>query len=51
MEYVKHELARGLGDWEQRLSTAIVKAAPGDLVRARGVVVHEEPRPKERKQS
>ena len=24
MEYVKHELARGLGDWEQRLNTALV---------------------------
>ena len=36
MEYVKHELARGLGDWEQRLSTALVKASPSDLVRASG---------------
>jgi MerR family transcriptional regulator/heat shock protein HspR len=34
MEYVKGELARGLGDWEQRLSTALVKASPTDLVRA-----------------
>ena len=34
MEYVKHELARGLGDWEQRLNTALVKARPSDLVRA-----------------
>src|SRR5579864_2412066 len=34
MEYVKHELARGLGDWEQRLSTALVKSAPTDLVRS-----------------
>ena len=34
MEYVKHELARGLDDWEQRLSTALVKASPTDLVRA-----------------
>jgi MerR family transcriptional regulator/heat shock protein HspR len=34
MEYVKGELARGLGDWEQRLSTALVKSAPTDLVRA-----------------
>ena len=34
MEYVKSELARGLGDWEQRLNTALVKAAPSDLVRA-----------------
>jgi MerR family transcriptional regulator/heat shock protein HspR len=43
MEYVKHELARGLGDWEQRLSTAIVKASPNDLVRSRaGVIVHGE---------
>ena len=32
--YVKQELARGLGDWEQRLSTALVKASPTDLVRA-----------------
>src|ERR1051325_4883469 len=24
MGYVKHELARGLGDWEQRLNTALV---------------------------
>ena len=34
MEYVKHELARGLDDWEQRLSTALVKSKPTDLVRA-----------------
>lgn len=33
MEHVKHELARGLGDWEQRLSTALVKSSPIDLVR------------------
>ena len=33
MEYVKHEMAKGLGDWEQRLSTALVKASPTDLVR------------------
>jgi MerR family transcriptional regulator/heat shock protein HspR len=57
MEYVKHELARGLGDWEQRLSTAIVKASPADLVRSRaGVIVHTEQadqaetRPKQPKQ-
>ena len=24
MQYVKHELRRGLGDWEQRLNTALV---------------------------
>ena len=34
MEYVKQELSRGIGDWEQRLSTALVKATPTDLVRA-----------------
>ncbi len=33
MEYVKHELARGLDDWEQRLTTSIVKSSPTDLVR------------------
>jgi MerR family transcriptional regulator/heat shock protein HspR len=34
MEYVKRELARGIDDWEQRLSTAMVKAKPTDLVRS-----------------
>ena len=34
MEYVKRELARGIDDWEQRLSTALVKSSPTDLVRA-----------------
>jgi MerR family transcriptional regulator/heat shock protein HspR len=34
VEYVKGELARGLGDWEQRLSTALVRSSPTDLVRA-----------------
>ena len=34
MEYVKRELARGIDDWEQRLSTALVKSKPTDLVRA-----------------
>ena len=33
MEYVKHELARGIDDWEQRLSTAMVKSTSTDLVR------------------
>jgi MerR family transcriptional regulator, heat shock protein HspR len=33
MEYVKRELARGIDDWEQRLTTALVKAAPTGLVR------------------
>ncbi|HUL73994.1 MAG TPA: helix-turn-helix transcriptional regulator [Vicinamibacterales bacterium] len=31
MQYVKHELARGLGDWEQRLNTALVPTVPGQL--------------------
>jgi len=34
MAYVKHEMSRGLDDWEQRLSTALVKSSPTDLVRA-----------------
>ncbi|MPY86661.1 MAG: MerR family transcriptional regulator [Luteitalea sp.] len=34
MDYVKRELARGLGDWEQRLTTALVRSAPTTLVRA-----------------
>ena len=34
MEYVKGELERGLGDWEQRLSTALVKSSPAQIVRA-----------------
>ena len=34
MQYVKREMARGLGDWEQRLSTALVPSSPTDLVRA-----------------
>jgi MerR family transcriptional regulator, heat shock protein HspR len=34
MAYVKKELVRGIDDWEQRLSTAMVKSTPTDLVRA-----------------
>ena len=34
MEYVKRELARGLGDWEQRLNTALVRSTPADIVRS-----------------
>ena len=33
MAYVKQELTRGLGDWERRLGTALVRSAPTDLVR------------------
>jgi len=36
MAYVKQELARGLGDWERRLGTALVKSSPTDLVRVEG---------------
>ena len=34
MAYVKRELARGLGDWEQRLGTALIRSSPTDLVRS-----------------
>ena len=34
MQYVKGEMERGLDGWEQRLSTALVKSSPTDLVRA-----------------
>lgn len=34
MEYVKGELTRGIDDWEQRLSTALVKSSPAELVRS-----------------
>jgi MerR family transcriptional regulator, heat shock protein HspR len=34
MDFVKRELTRGIGDWEQRLGTALVKSSPTDLVRA-----------------
>ena len=37
MDYVKREMSRGIGDWEQRLSTALVKSSPTDLVRAPSV--------------
>jgi hypothetical protein len=30
---VKREMTRGIDDWEQRLSTALVKSSPTDLVR------------------
>ena len=33
MAYAKRELVRGLGDWEQRLGTALVRSSPTDLVR------------------
>ena len=33
MQYVKSELEKGIGDWEQRLSTALVKSTPTNLVK------------------
>ena len=42
MEYVKRELSRGIGDWEQRLSTALVKSSPTDLVRPAPTTAVEE---------
>ena len=46
MEYVKHEMTRGIDDWEQRLSTALVKSSPTDLVKhatqARGEVTEKD---------
>ena len=35
MEYVKKEMSRGIDDWEQRLSTALVKSTPTDLVKVK----------------
>jgi hypothetical protein len=48
LAYVKREMARGVGDWEQRLTTALVKSAPSDLVRPAPpqVTVHDELSPK-----
>ncbi|HEX6324873.1 MAG TPA: helix-turn-helix transcriptional regulator [Vicinamibacterales bacterium] len=45
MEYVRHELSRGLGDWEQRLNTAIVRTRPADLVRREPPAKTEKPDP------
>jgi MerR family transcriptional regulator/heat shock protein HspR len=45
MEYVKKELARGLGDWERRLGTALVKAGPADIVRSDAAPASGDPAP------
>ncbi|NOT44890.1 MAG: helix-turn-helix transcriptional regulator [Acidobacteria bacterium] len=45
MDYVKRELSRGLDDWEHRLSTALVKSSPTDMVRASGTTPGDTPRP------
>jgi len=47
MDYVKRELSKGIGDWEQRLGTAMVKSSPTDLVRAAAPVKHAEAVPDE----
>jgi hypothetical protein len=47
MEYVKKELVRGIDDWEQRLSTAMVKSSPTDMVRATPSGESPAPRPDE----
>jgi MerR family transcriptional regulator, heat shock protein HspR len=49
MEYVKHELARGVGDWEQRLGTALVKSSPTDLVRTQPAPSDAKPTPRRTK--
>jgi hypothetical protein len=43
MQYVKHELRRGLGDWEQRLNTALVPAG-ADVVEAPAAAIEPEPK-------
>lgn len=50
MHYVRQELSRGSGAWEQRLETALVKSQPRDLMRAAPVDPAEPPagRPPER---
>ena len=39
MGTIKRELSRGIGDWEQRLSTRTRKVCAGELVRATPVTV------------
>jgi len=51
MDYVKRELARGIDDWEQRLSTAMVKSGPTDLVRRAPTSTTPEANTKEEPQS
>ena len=45
MSYAKQELARGLGDWEQRLGTALVRSSPTDLVRVDRQVAADDGKP------
>ena len=41
MQYVKRELQRGLGDWEQRLNTALVPAGPVERTAPDGTPAEE----------
>jgi len=43
MAFVKGELAKGLGDWEQRLNTALVKSSPSPLARTTGAAPEAAP--------
>ena len=51
MQYVKREMVKGLGDWEQRLTTALVKSSPTDLVRTTSTAPDEQPADAEKKSS
>ena len=45
MVYVKRELAKGLGDWEQRLNTALVPTSAADLSAAAPAAANAAPAP------
>jgi MerR family transcriptional regulator/heat shock protein HspR len=49
MDYVKKEMTRGIDDWEQRLSTALVKSSPTDMVRHSPKIDSEKSEVKSRK--
>ena len=48
MTYVKQEMTRGLGDWEQRLSTAMVRSGPDGLATPVAPVTPDDDRPPSR---
>jgi len=45
MVYVKKELARGLGDWEQRLNTALVPTSPTSMKSSSSTAAIDTPAP------
>jgi MerR family transcriptional regulator/heat shock protein HspR len=45
MVYVKKELARGLGDWEQRLNTALVPTSPTSMKSSSSTATIDTPAP------